>query len=163
MVQSQGTFTITASIQLHKCTVHMIDRTYAHLIEEQFPGRSSDMSAMIRQGRQIVTLSVRERLSMWVTVISFFPYGESTPHRVPIGPERPTVLQVIVALGRTQIDPISTPTRSRSEMERGYGRKEEGREEENRWQRGNEEKRIERKNTTRKKTRYAEMEKEENV
>jgi len=38
-----------------------------------------------------------------------FSSTKSTPHRVPIGPERPTVLQVIVALGRSQIDPISTP------------------------------------------------------
>lgn len=37
-----------------------------------------------------------------------FSYGEYAPSS-PIGPERPTVLQVIVALGRSQIDPISTP------------------------------------------------------
>lgn len=37
--------------------------------------------------------------------ILFFFLTESTPHRVPIVPERPTVLQVIVALGRAQIDP----------------------------------------------------------
>lgn len=46
---------------------------------------------------------------MSVTAISLF-FTRSTPHRVPIGPGRPTVLQVIVAQGRTQIDPISTPT-----------------------------------------------------
>lgn len=55
----------------------------------------------IRQdkGRQVAPFRTMERSGVDLDYSNILFSAESTPHRVPIGPRRPTVLQVIVALG----------------------------------------------------------------
>lgn len=55
----------------------------------------------IRQdkGRQVAPFRTMEWSRVDLDYSNILFSAESTPHRVPIGPRRPTVLQVIVALG----------------------------------------------------------------